>query len=313
MSSSSKSRTWQKRPFLGVLLMIFGLALYPISDAFIKHLMGTYSVPQTCFLRGATRLIPLMIAVLFQGGVRQVFQTHQKKLHFARLAINLAYTYTFMFAFSINSLTAVYTLSYTSSFFMIILGSLFLKEIVSKEKWFAVCVGMIGVLLSVKPGFGIFEFSALIVLAGTLLGSLNKALMRNLTKTEHSLAIAIYPNFLMVIVTFPFLIGSWTSMPLSDWGLFAVVGVLAAGAQYTLAQALRFAEISSLAPIDYSNVVWVLLLDLLWWGAFPDLFTLIGALFIVSGNLYILYLVRKEEKKKAINTLNNTPTPIEDL
>jgi drug/metabolite transporter (DMT)-like permease len=315
MSSANKSRIWQKRPLLGIMLMILGLALYPISDAFIKHLMGTYSLQQTCFLRGATRLIPLMIAVLFQGGVKQVFETQQKKLHLIRLVVSLAYTYTFMFSFSINSLTTVYTLSYTSSFFIILLGASFLKEKVSKAKWFAVFLGMIGILIALKPGVGLFEASALIVLAGTLLGALNKALMRKLTKTDHSLAIAIYPNLLMVFATLPFLIGKWHAVPLYDWALFAVIGILTAGAQYTVAQALRFAEASSLAPVDYSNFIWVLALDLIWWGSFPDISTLIGAAFIVSGNLYILYTVRAEERKKTEDKsqieypLSNEPSP----
>ena len=298
MSFLEKDRAWQKKPVLGIMLMILGLALYPLSDAFIKHLMGTYSLQQTCFLRGATRLIPLMIAVLFQGGGRQVFATEQKKLHLLRLGISLAYTYTFMFSFSICSLTTVYTLGYTSSFFMIVLGALFLKEKVSREKWGAVFFGMVGILIAMRPGIGVFEVSSLVVLFGTILGALNKSLMRKLTKTEHSLAIAIYPNILMVTATLPFLFGKWQNMPLTDWGFFAVIGLLTGAAQYCVTQALRFAEASSLAPVDYSNFIWVLALDLLWWGDLPDFFTVAGASLIIAANLYILYVAKREEKTK---------------
>jgi drug/metabolite transporter (DMT)-like permease len=291
-------RKLQNRAVLGVLLMITGLALYPLSDAFVKHLMGTYSVHQTTFLRAITRIVPLLIATFFQGGILQVLGTKHPSKHIFRLAINLCYTYAFMYAFSMGSLTVIYTLSYTSPFFMILLSAIMLKETVGKERWFAVAIGMIGVVIALRPGSNMFEMAALLVLFGTFLGALNKILMRRLAETEHSLAIAIYPNIVMILVTFPFLMGSWQSMPWTHWGLFAIVGLLTAAGQYCIAQALRFSQASTLAPVDYSTFFWVVALDLLWWNKSPDSFTLLGALVIVASNLYILYITKRQEAAK---------------
>ncbi len=298
-------RKLQNRAVLGVLLMIAGLALYPLSDAFVKHLMGTYSVQQTTFLRAFTRLIPLLIAVCFQGGFRQVLGTAHPSRHFVRLAVNLAYTYAFMYAFSMGSLTVIYTLSYTSPFFMILLSALMLKETVGKERWAAVGIGLIGVVIAMRPGSNVFELAAILVLIGTFLGALNKILMRRLASTEHSLAIAIYPNLMMIAVTFPFLLSTWQSMPWTHWGLFAIVGLLTAAGQYAIAQSLRFAQASTLAPIDYSTFFWVVSLDFFWWHKTPDAFTLIGAAIIVGSNLYILYRTRLEEANKKAKAEKN--------
>lgn len=292
------NRKLQNRAVLGVMLMIAGLALYPLSDAFVKHLMGTYSIQQTTFLRSITRLIPLLIATFFQGGPLQVLKTNHPKKHLFRLGVNLVYTYAFMYAFSIGSLTTIYTLSYTSPLFMIILSAIMLKEGVSKERWAAVAVGMIGVIVAMRPGSSVFEMAAIVVLLGTFLGAFNKILMRRLAETEHSLAIAIYPNIMMILVTFPFLFNTWKAMPLAHWGFFAIVGLITAAGQYCIAQALRFAQGSTLAPIDYSSFFWVVALDFLWWNKTPDSFTLIGAAIIVGSNLYILYRTRREEAAK---------------
>jgi drug/metabolite transporter (DMT)-like permease len=291
-------RKLHNRAFLGIMLMVIGLALYPISDAFIKHLMGTYSVPQTTFLRAITRLVPLLIATFFQGGIKRVLATNHPKQHLIRLAVNLLYTYCFMFAVSMGSLTVVYTLSYTSSFFMIFLSAIMLKETIGKERWIAVGVGMIGVLVAMRPGSNVFELAAILVLLGTFLGALNKILMRRLAATEHSLAITIYPNIMMILVTFPFLITTWKAMPLEHWGLFAIVGVITAAGQYLIAQALRFAQGSMLAPIDYSTFFWVVALDFFWWQKTVEPYTLIGAAIIVGSNFYILYCSRRDEAKK---------------
>ncbi len=296
--TATESRRLHNRAALGVLLMIGGLALYAFSDAFIKQLMGTYSVPQTAFLRALTRLIPLSFAVMIQGNMKKIFATEHPYRHFARLGINLAYTYSFMYAFSVASLTTIYTLSYTSSFFMILLSALILKESVGKEKWMAVGVGMVGVIIAMQPGTAVFEMAALVVLLGSFLGSLNKILMRRLAATEHSLAIAVYPNISMILVTLPFLISNWQPISWHDWGFFAIVGIIPATGQYAIAQSLRFAQGSTLAPIDYSTFFWVVMLDFFWWEKIPDLCTLLGATVIVGSNLYILYRSRREQEAK---------------
>lgn len=290
-------RRLQNKAIKGILLMLLGLALYPLADAFIKHLVGSYPVHQATFLRAITRLIPLLIAVPFQGGFKQILSTQHPKRHIFRLMINLAYTYSFMYALSMGSLTTIYTLSYTSSFFMIILSAFVLKETISKEKWIAVGVGMLGVLIALRPTTSVFETAAILVLIGTFLGALNKIFMRKLASTEHSLAITIYPNLLMILVTFPFLFKTWVCMPWAHWCLFAVVGAVTASAQYCITQALRYAQGSTLAPIDYSTFFWVVALDFFWWHRTPDFFTCLGAVIIIGSNFYILYRTRQEEIK----------------
>lgn len=293
--TNTSGRTIQNRALLGVVLMLGGLALYPLSDAFVKHLMGTYSLEQTSFLRALTRLIPLLIAVFMQGGIREILGTSRYQLHAVRLTVNLAYTCLFMFAFKVASLTTIYTLSYTSPFFMILLSAFMLKENVGKEKWIAVFVGLLGVLIAMRPGSGVLEIAAFVVLLATFLGALNKILMRRLAATEHSLAIAIYPNIVMILAMGPILLFTWQPMSWQDWFYFSIVGALTAAGQYAIAQALRFAQGSTLAPIDYSSFFWVVALDFLWWQKTPDIYTICGAVVIVGSNLYILYRTRKEQ------------------
>lgn len=298
------TRQLQNRAVLGICLMLLGLALYPLADALIKHLMGTYSVPQASFLRSSTRLIPLLITMYFQGGVKKVFGTRHPRQHLIRLGVNLAYTLSFMYAMKVSSLTTVYTLSYTSSLFMIVLSALMLKEAVTWDRWVAVGIGMIGVIVAMRPGSNVFEMAAIVVLVGTFLGALNKILMRRLAETEHSLAIAIYPNIVMMLVMAPFMISSWKPMPLEHWGLFAMVGIIAAAGQYAIAQALRYAQGSVLAPVDYSTYFWVVAFDTFWWNKSPDAFMITGAAIIVGSNLYILYRTRKEQAAKKAASIN---------
>jgi drug/metabolite transporter (DMT)-like permease len=276
--------------------MLLGLALYTISDALIKHLMDVYPVHQATFLRSLMRLIALMGAVVCTTNPKAILTTSHPTRHAIRLVVSLAYTYTFMYTFSMSSLTVIYTLSYTSPLFMLLLSYLFFKEKISIDRWGAVAIGLIGVLIATKPGSTLFEWGAILVLLASFLGALNKVLMRKLASTEHSLTIAIYPNIVMMIITLPFLFHSWTPMPMNDWILFGVMGILTAVGQYAIAEALRYAQISILAPIDYSTFFWAIAFDCFFWQETPYLNTLLGALVIVGSNLYILYSSASKKK-----------------
>lgn len=282
---------------LGVGLMILGLALYALADAFIKHLMAIYSVPQVTLLRAITRFLPLLAATFFQGGPLKILYSQHPKQHLLRLAVNLAYTLVFMFAISSGSLTTVYTVSYTSPLFMVVLGAFLLKEKVTSDRWLAVAIGLVGVIIAMRPGSDVFEVAALMVLFGTFLGAVNKILMRRLAATEHSLAIAMYPNLVMILVMLPVVLfwNPWLPMPLEHWVLFGCMGVLTASGQYCIAQALRYAQASTLAPVDYSTFFWVVALDFAWWGKMPTTHALVGAAIIVASNLYILYRTKKSK------------------
>lgn len=287
----SYSRSLQDKPFLGIVLQLFGIALYPISDALVKTFMEIYSVPQATFLRALVRILPLFALVFFQGGFRHVFSPQQSKLHLVRLLINVGSTFCFMYAFSLTSLTTVYTFGYTTPIFILILSSVLLKESLKLRHWLTIAIGLITVIIGIHPGSGIFEIAALLVLLASFLAALNKVLMRCLAATEHSLAISIYPNILIMLIACPFLFiaGHWQPLPWSHWGIFAMMGAITAIGQYAIAQALRFAKASTLAPIDYSSFGWAVFIDLLWWDKSPNNYTLLSAAIIMISSFFILY------------------------
>lgn len=294
------SRSLQDKPSLGIFLQLFGIALYPISDALVKAFMEIYSVPQATFLRALVRILPLLVLVFFQGGFKHVFSPEQSKLHIVRLLINVGSTFCFMYAFSLTSLTTVYTFGYTTPIFILILSIFLLKESLKLRQWLTIAIGLITVILGIRPGSGVFEIAALLVLLASFLAALNKVLMRRLASTEHSLAIAIYPNIVIMLIASPFLFLAehWEPLPWSHWGIFALVGAITAIGQYAIAQALRFAKASILAPADYSSFFWAVFIDLLWWNKTPDKYTLLSAAIIMISSFFLLYRTKREELNK---------------
>ncbi|MDR2417057.1 MAG: hypothetical protein LBD15_02735, partial [Holosporales bacterium] len=81
---------------------------------------------------------------------------------------------------------------------------------------------------------------------------------------------------------------SWSPLTWSHWGAFLLLGCVVAFAQYATTHALRFAPVSTLAPLDYTTFVWGLCCDVTLWGVFPQTCVVVGTCIIIWSNVLIL-------------------------
>jgi drug/metabolite transporter (DMT)-like permease len=287
---------------LGVLCMFVSVSLFPLSDACLKYLLNSYSVEQTAFLRALARFSTLFFASFFYRAPWKFFSTKEPLLHGKRMIVSVLSTYCFMAACQKGSLTLIYTLGYTTPFFMVVLSSLYLKEKVSFDRWIILAIGMIGVLVALRPSFlqkGESLEAAALILLGTFFAAMNKLFIRKLAATEESLTIALYPNLAMMLLCTPFISTSWQSMPMIDWALFGAIGLAMGASQLLVAYSLRCAQASLLAPLDYSTFIWVLLIDMFLWEKMPDAWTVLGACIIILSNV-VIFARSKTWTKKSI-------------
>ena len=283
--------------------MIVSVSLFPLSDACLKYLLHTYSVEQTAFLRALIRFLFLCLPSFFyKAPWKSFYSTKRPILHAGRIIASIVSTYCFMAACRKGSLTLIYTLGYTTPFFVVLLSALFFKERVSVLQWIVVFIGMVGVSVALQSTLflqGALLEPVLLVLLGTFCAAVNKLSMRKLAETEESLTIALYPNIATILLFLPFLMTSWQSMPFMDWALFGAVGLALGVAQFLIAFSLRCASPSLLAPIDYTSFVWVVLIDTCIWERIPDAWTAVGASIIIVSNL-VLFSRSQQCQKKSI-------------
>jgi S-adenosylmethionine uptake transporter len=261
--------------------------LYVFSDAFVKHITQQYSVCQVTFLRAFVRLIPLLIVSLARHGLVDLKTRHPKR-HLARLCMNFISTYTVIYAMSREALVPVYVIYYTMPLVIVFLGKFFLKERVSGRQWAAVFAGFCGVIVAIRPGaMTISSTSLVVMIIGVVSAAINKTLIRQLTKTESSLTITLYPNISMIALLAPFVVFSWQPLTWPHWAAFLIMGCVVALAQYAVTHALRFAPVSALAPLDYSTFIWGLCCDMTLWGTVPQTCVIVGTIIIVWSNMFI--------------------------
>jgi drug/metabolite transporter (DMT)-like permease len=153
-------------------------------------------------------------------------------------------------------------------------------------------VGLIGVLIILRPGSGAFHPAAFFPLVSALTWAGTLIMTRMLSGKERALTTMTYSSIagvciLSALVPFVWVAPSWHDV------LFGIlIGVASTAGQWIVVLAFRYADASVLAPFSYTQLVWVSLLGFLIFGEVPDIWTVAGAAFIVASGLYTAHRER---------------------
>ena len=276
------------RPALGILLMLTGIAGFAVMDAIVKWMTSDYPVLQIAALRSWFGLPLLCLFALHGGGLKQL-RTQKPLAHFGRYLLVLGLTMTFFWALSQMKLVDAIAITFAAPIFITAMSVPLLRETVGLHRWMAVAVGFIGVLIILRPGAGVFQWAALVVLGSVVFYALLMITTRALTRSENSAALMLYPQLGMAItglVSVPFF---WVPPSLVDLGLFAIAGCFGSIGVMCVTHAFRLAPAATVSPFEYSALLWATLLGYFVWGELPDRFTLIGAAVVIGSGLYIVY------------------------
>jgi len=251
------------------------------------------------FFRAVFGLSVLAPIILFSGfGIMRTRKIH---LVFFRSVLSTIGMTLAIFAVSdafTLSLAQFNAISFTRPLFVTILAAIVLKESVGLQRWSAVSVGFLGVLIMVTPETFMFwktttsqaftfDGGALVALisAFSLAGAI--ILVKFLSAELKPLALLIYANFLSLVLLLPFAI--WFAAPISleNCGWIALMGLFGLSAQFCYITAISVGEASFVSPADYVRLPMSVVADFLVFRFIPGANIWIGALIIVGSTLYI--------------------------
>ena len=305
------------RPVAGILFCVGSLLLFAIQDALIKHLSQRYPVLEVLTLRSLIVLLLLVaIGIAVYGGGIIVGRQHRLMMLRGVLAF-FAFT-SYYIALSTIPLADAASVYMTAPLFVTLLSGLVLRERVGPHRWISVIVGFCAVLIILNPGSSVFRVAAAIPLFSALCYSMIPILNRRIGLSEHAMTMGIYTTatFLLLVsclsiavhllpVPLPgnaildSLFQPWSMMAMGDIGLSLVAGAVFAGALLSITQAYRIAVVSTVAPFEYSYLLWVTLLGYLMFGDLPGPRTVFGAALVVLSGLYIIY---REHRIRMVST-----------
>lgn len=271
-----------------VLTMLVAVLVFALMDAALKMLSTRYPPFQVAALRGASSL-PLVLAwVLSTAGLRPLLHVRWP-LHLMRGAIGIAMMAAFVYALRSLPLSTAYSIFFVAPLLITALSVPFLGERVGPRRWAAIVIGLIGVLVVLRPtGEGVLTLPGLAVLLAALGYAVSAITVRVLARTDSTQAMVVWLLTSMAIGAGVVAAPDWVPIRSEDLWLIAAVGVAGAVGQYAITEAFRRGEASLIAPLEYTALVWGVLLDFTLWGVLPDAITWIGAAIIVASGVYLL-------------------------
>jgi drug/metabolite transporter (DMT)-like permease len=254
----------------------------------MKWLAPHYPPLQVASMRGAASLPVVLVWLALRGGVRQVV-TGRWVLQLLRGAMSVLMLTCFIYAVRALPLADAYSIFFVSPLLITALSVPFLGERVGARRWVAILVGLLGVLVVLRPtGEGVLSTAGLAVLVAAFGYAASAITVRILARTDSNQAMVVWLLALMALGAGALAAPHWVPLQAKHAWLIAGVGVAGALGQYAITEAFRLGEASLLAPLEYTALVWGVAFDLALWGVLPDGITWLGAAIIVASGLYLL-------------------------
>lgn len=265
--------------------MILAIVLFTAMDATAKGLIERYPAPQVVWARFAGQLLIVMILLNRRAPV--LLRSRYPGLHMARSACQLGATGLFFLSLPHVGLAEATALTDINPVLITVGAAIFLGEKLGPRRIAGVLVALIGALIILRPGLGVFSPWALLPLGAAVCYTGNALLTRYIGPKEPVWTSLLHASIFGTAVSALALPFVWVPVSGPDLLLFTLVGFLGTGAQLCIIRSFSMTEAAIVAPFAYLGIIFATFWGALLYDQWPDGWTLLGALVIVGAGLYV--------------------------
>ena len=239
MNSAPQTQNYCDQPVTGALFVLSASFVFAILGALIKIVSASLSNEMIVFFRNLCALIFILPWLWYSrppGGVR----TSCFQLHLLRSIVGLGAMYCFFYTIAHLQLSEAFLLIATAPLFIPVIAFVWMREPVANHVRGAVILGFTGIVLILKPGFGIFQPIALVGLGAGVLAALAMVCIRRMSALEPAIRIVFYFTALSTIISAGPLLWYWQSPQPELWWLLILIGLLAVVLAYFACKAFYF-------------------------------------------------------------------------
>ncbi|QCI98311.1 DMT family transporter [Agrobacterium larrymoorei] len=285
-------------PIRGISFKLTSVAFFLVMQTCIKAAGPDVPAGQISFFRSAFAIIPIVIYLMWLRSLRSAFHTENLFGHFKRGFLGILSMICGFYGLTLLPLPEFIAIGYASPLMAVVFAALMLGEKVRIYRCSAVLVGMIGVIIILWPkmtllqqgGFAAAEgIGALAVLTGAILGGLAMVQVRQLVVTEKTATIVLYFSLtgaLISAISMPF---GWEWLSLKQAVLLISSGIAGGIAQILLTESYRHAEVSTIAPFEYSSILLGICVSYFLFGDVPTITMLIGTSIVICAGIFIIF------------------------
>ena len=268
---------------MAALWMAGWLALMLMITVAGREALYELNVFQLMLIRSSVGLL-LLYPLIWRAGGLAAMKTQRLPQHIARNTIHFGAQLGWFFALTLIPIGQVVAIEFTMPIWTAILAAMFLGERFTAFKFAAIVLGIVGVVMIVRPATGEINPGQLIALAAAVGFGTSVAMVKSLTRTEQTVTILFY---MLAVQTAGSLLPAlyvWQWPSLTIWGWAVVVAFCGTFSHYCMARALLYADASVVVPMDFLRVPLTALMGWLLYSERLDAFTVLGAALILTGN-----------------------------
>jgi drug/metabolite transporter (DMT)-like permease len=305
-TASRRAPARADRPFKGIALILLSTVFLGLSDVTAKYLSASLPSAEIAWLRFLVFAI-IMTPAMVPGSPLYALPTKSLGLQLLRGSALLGSSLLFITGLRYLPIAEASATGFVSPLFVTALSIIFLSEKVGVRRWLATAVGLLGVLVILRPGTSAFHIAAFLPLASAMCWATTLIMTRMMSGKEHAITIMTYSSIagvaiMSALVPFVWVQPSWHAIAFG-----VLIGIASTAGQWIVVLAFRYADASVLAPFSYTQLVWASSLGFLVFGEVPDLWTVVGAAFIVASGLYTAH--RERVRRSQLLALEGETSP----
>lgn len=279
--------------------MIFSVMSFSLMDISVKLMTSAYPIGQLIFFRGFFGLIPIFFIIPLDR-YKNLLETSKLKLHIGRAVTGTFAMANLYLGLKFLPIADAITISFAAPIFATIFSMIFLKEIVRFYRWFAIIIGIIGVIVVLKPGTTMFSYYSFFPILFCIGFATISILIKKLSKTEPDYLISMYFTIMLILTGSASYFFGWNNIEMKDIGFLITIGVFGSTGNIFLTMSIRKADISLVTPVKYLSLLFAVMAGIFIFEETISYLTLIGAFLIIISTAIIF---RREAIKKVKTTI----------
>jgi drug/metabolite transporter (DMT)-like permease len=268
----------------GALWMGGALLSFSLMAVAVRELLRTMGSFEILFLRSLVSFV-LVLAVLPRFGLGAL-RTRHFGLHIVRNLLHFGGQYAWVYAIAMLPLATVFAIEFTMPVWAALLAMLILGERLNQGRIVMLVLGLAGILIILRPGFGMVQPAALVMLAGSFAYASVMIATKRLSENDSALAILFYMSAIQLPLAFVPALPGWVAPALTDLPWVLAVGGAGLSAHYCMTRAVRIADAMVVVPVDFLRLPLIAVVGMLFYGEPLELSIMLGAAVIFAGTYY---------------------------
>jgi drug/metabolite transporter (DMT)-like permease len=288
-------------PVLGIGLKLASVVVFAGMTVCVKFLGRDIPAGQTLFVRGLISVLVLAL-IAWSTGRPHLLKTRNWRSHALRSLSGTVSMFCLFIALAMIPLADLTAITFTAPMFLTVLAMVFLGERIHRFRWTALAIGFVGVLITIGPHLAFAPGASagvLIALVNAVFSAIAMMFLRSMAGDEHAITITFYFSLTFMTCAGLTALQGWPMPTPNQWLLIVGAGLFGVFGQLLMTYAYRYAEASTIAPLDYSNMILAIVLGYAFFEEIPSLSVWIGAPLIVGAGLIILW--REYSLKKQLS------------